>query len=240
MVSRLRALRAALLIAGALGATNASAAQAFNHVFDPDISPAVLTAAQTLEGSVFGVKSGALEVKCSTVALTGTTQGFELSSVTLHPSFSGCSAEPFGLAPVDTSGCDFVLRGATNIRSTTTGGATQDAPVDIECTSGSSIQVTAPGCTITIGGQNGLQGVTYTNEGSGTGADLKVKVALDKIKYTTPGGFICSLGGLAKSGEDGFVTGGLTLRAFTDKELNPPVAHQEFFNHGQQLGIRIK
>jgi hypothetical protein len=109
-----------------------------------------------------------------------------------------------------------------------------DSPVEVECTTGSSIKITAPGCTITVPGQGKLHGVVYTNKGSGSTRDITV----DKIKYTSSG-LGCGLGGIKKEGEDMFMTGAITFKGWEDVAFSKdPETHTVTATEGSQVGIR--
>jgi hypothetical protein len=235
MTRNLKVLGLALCAVMAMSAVAASAASAHNFTSTSANGKTILTAQGT--GAIFGVKSGILEVKCTAENFNGTVTGNSVEQVTVHPEYGGCNAAPLGASPVDTTGCDYVLRSNTTTSPDTSGGTKTDAPVDLECTAGSSILVTAPGCTITIGAQSGLHGVGYVNEGN----KVKVLSTVDNIKYTTPGGFICSLAGLKKEGTDGFLTGTAVVTGYVDNQVGATAPHQfSFPNEGAEVNLGVE
>jgi len=214
MIRKLNALVLTLLSVLAINAEVASAT--LGHDLSTSSGGSVDITTTSFSNTVFGVKTGSLEVRCiENLSASNVANGAE--TVTLTPTYSGCSAKPFSeLGTVDTNGCTYVLHGETTVSPATTGGSSKtDVSMDIVCPKEKVIEITTSACTISIKAQAGLHGIGFSNEGFGTTADVKLITTVDNIHYTTPGGFICSLGGLSTTGNDGFLTGTATARGYT-------------------------
>jgi len=175
----------------------------------------------TSSNTVFGVKSGSLEVKCKSgaVSFTPTLVNEQVNFLTFSASYSECTTdlfeEMFAAASVDMNGCSFNM-GTTTTTSlgTTEGTLNTDAPIDLICPVGKSVTLTASMCTIQLSPGKGLHGIGFDNEGSGSTAGTKLTLTVDRLHYTTSGGFICSLGGLSATGNDMFMTGSTVLKGY--------------------------
>jgi len=165
MNRRLKGLGLALLAMFALTAVAASAASASN--FESSNHATTVTGTQSTQ-HVFTVDSGT--VKCTTATFSGTFTGTSVASVTLKPHYTGCKA--FGLnATIDVNNCDYLF--------TNTGGATVTA--DVQCGTGAGyIAVTAPGCEVRVGPQNGLGTIGLTNI---AGGDISANINVTEIVY---------------------------------------------------------
>jgi hypothetical protein len=138
--------------------------------------------ASTISGSqtgatknIFTVPSAGA-VECSDAAFHGEQAVGTSTDLTLHPTYSGCSAFGYPTAHVTTTGCDYTLTGPT-------GSGPYTAKVDIVCSAGNSIKITptsagVSACTMTIGSQE-----------AGGVADLTNSVPKDTItiKWTLTG-----------------------------------------------------
>jgi len=224
MTRNLKVLGLALLAVFAMSAVAVSSASAHKLSIAGGAANVDITATGT--GAVFGVKSGALEVKCKKEAFSSTTVANSATTITIAPKYEECTAAPFGASPVDVNGCTFVLHGNTTSSPGTTAGTTKtDMPADLVCPANQSITITAPGCTIHVDPQINLHGVGFTNGGSGTTADINVVSTVDNIHYTTAGGFVCSLGGLSTTGNDSFLTGTATANGYTSHSAHATSNH---------------
>jgi hypothetical protein len=242
MTRNLKALGLALLAAFALSAVAASAASAQDVFTTHNGEPAHLHGEQVGDSTdnVFGMKEHAAEVTCkeATFTSTGTVED-GAKEIVVHPTYPtfvketeeeehNCESS-FGIATVDTTGCDFVLTGETHETLNTKGEDKDEkhATVSLECEPEKSIKITTPevGCTLTMTPQTGLLGVTYTNEGTTPDEDVKVDVTVDKIKYHAS--FICQLGGLPSTGEDAYLTETVTVKGYQGA------------NHDQPVGIEV-
>jgi hypothetical protein len=212
----------------------------------------VLTGGEDKFGAFFGTKNSTLKVECKET-INGTASEKVVTVITVHPTYTECKDVAGLKVSVDTDGCDYNLYAETTEHTKTDDkgvdeGEETDAPVEVECTAGSSPKWTFKSgattvCTITITSINvKLHGVTYDNEGSGTTRDIKVTPTVDNISYSAPG-IGCAIGGLKSSGTDGFLTKdetgqkGITATGFEDKDAKEPVAHQDSFSEGSQIGI---
>jgi hypothetical protein len=165
MKRNLKALGLVLAATFAFSAMAASAASA-HWVFTPEVKPAVITGEQ-IEHIVEGKEANYLEitgkksrVHCNKAKYDGTTEALETEDVTVHPTYSECSATGGFATTVDTKGCDFTLTGETD--------SEKHGKTHLICETGSDISVTIPSinCTITIHEQTPTAGgVTYTNNG---------------------------------------------------------------------------
>jgi len=164
--------------------------------------------------ALWGTKSTSLETVCSKFFLEGKGTEKELTTLTVHPMYEECLDPLRGPTPWDTNGCNYVLSGETTARVNTAGNEEIDAPISIECPAGKSISATVPGCMITVPAQENLHGTSFENKGRGTQRDFKLRFTIDKIKYTTPGGFSCAIQGLPKEGADMFQTGSATVKGY--------------------------
>ncbi|MBA3866100.1 MAG: hypothetical protein H0X42_07115 [Solirubrobacterales bacterium] len=228
MTRNLKVLGLALAAMFALTAVAASAAQAVTpeyhctstsaNCFAESSASPELTGNGKINGSndhVFNVNGG--NVKCT--GTTGVTDGAVLkgtaaktsTSVTLTPTYAGCKA--FGVkATVNPEGCTYTLTLVT--------GGISPYPIttDIKCPAGKKITVTPTGlsCTITVGEQTGLKGITATNVGTEPThieANINITGANGKIAYTKTG-TECPEG--PGSGTNGTYTGHSTITGFED------------------------
>jgi hypothetical protein len=197
MIRNLKALGLALVAVLAITAVSASAAQAA-HRFTSESSVTFLKGEQKTE-NVFTTNGGT--VRCTTARFeSGELKGTELSSVTVHPTYSGCTAFGFIGATVNTEGCNYIIDAA---------GEGEMGTSTIECEAGHEIVVTAGTCTVKVPAQTpGTPTVDFTNEGSGATASILVTATVEKIKYTSSGG-ICGA-----SGENGTYTGTVLTKGF--------------------------
>jgi hypothetical protein len=242
----LKVLSLALLAVFALGAAAASA-ETLDH-FTSETERTVLTGEQvgTEAENVFGVKAVAsLGVHCKKATYGGTSANVAAIEVTLVPTYFECSSN-FGSATITNDGCAIVIKGTTDKLINTEGKEEgKDATVDLECGESKSITISSGGCKINFSSVSGgktvnqsLLGLKYTNEGSGTTRDVKVDMTVDKIHYTTEG-FACELGGLPKTGTDGFLTERSTIKGYKDETVAPTLYQDEFKPDGNQVGIEV-
>jgi hypothetical protein len=170
-----------LAVVAVLALTAVSAAAASAHTFKTASSPTFLNGEQVTK-NVFTVSGGT--VKCTGATFTsGELTGTSLSSVLVHPTYSGCTA--FGQEAevntgTSTNGCNYEL--------------TAEGKVSVKCVgTGTGIVVKAKtaGCTVTVNGgteNQNLGSVTYANKTDGSFTDVEVTAAVTGIKYTSSGG----------------------------------------------------
>jgi hypothetical protein len=155
---------------------------------------------------LFYAESGSTEVECKGAGLDVGTLSNPRNFFSMFATYSGCNAAPFGGSPIYTNSCFYHFAELTK-----TGSEYLGEP-SIKCISGGdAIAIEAPGCKIRIPAQS-LTSAKFTNEGSGASGSVKIRLTAKKIQYTTPGGFICSLGGLKASGSDGAIDIYFTLK----------------------------
>jgi hypothetical protein len=196
MSRKFKVIGLALVAVLAISAVSAGAAQAAPK-FTSEGTPTWLTGEQTTK-NVFTTNGGKIECTGATFE-SGEIKGTELTSVTVHPVYTGCKA--FGLAAtITTTGCNFVLTAA--------GTAT------VECESGKVITISIPSasCTLTVGAQGPLSSVTYTNSGgAGKLMDIVVNANVAGITYTSSN----SASACGASGTNGTYVGGVTVRGYS-------------------------
>jgi hypothetical protein len=122
------------------------------------------------EGSdVFTTDGGT--VTCTTATYVGEVKGTSTTEAEAAPTYSGCTAFGFVNVPIDTNGCKYKFTSAGEIH--------------IVCPGEAAIEVTAPGCTVTVGTQTptGPNTVEFTNIGSGSTMEITIDVTLRGIHY---------------------------------------------------------
>ena len=105
------------------------------------------------------------------------TGGTEVTEVSVAPTYSECIAFGFFNVPIDVNGCIYRYTVVTKISQQYEGAK------DIICPAGQVIKITAPGCTVTVGSQNALGTVTFTNIGSGSTRELTIDENMTNIAY---------------------------------------------------------
>jgi hypothetical protein len=159
------------------------------------------------------IATNGLTFKCENIQVSGVTSNPSESQITMHPTFSGCTAwgQPWQFA---TAGCDFVL------------GA--EGTFSIACEPSHQITLSSPvsGCTITIPGQVPFNNVVqFTNQGIKTVREVLVNELIgDETKAHTAGAksrftYVSTGGICGASGENGAVRGTLLLKAFANSAL---------------------
>jgi hypothetical protein len=217
MIRNLRVLGLALVAVCAFAAVSASSASAITHKLTCAEATCIITGEQVGNVHAFGTKSSSLEVSCTGAKFGPTTISSGATSITIGPlTYSGCTALGFA-ATVDTTGCNYVLKGETDSFTNTAGASEgEKATVAVDCTGTNVIKITAVlGCTISIGNTNNqnLLGVKYDNESAvGQPNEVKVTVTVDKITYDSE-----KCPGIPAHGTDGFLTQTVTAKAFKDE-----------------------
>jgi hypothetical protein len=183
----------AIMVFGALFASAAGAAD-----FHTDSSPTYFKGGQT-EKAVFSFNGG--KVKCGSAELTsGRYEGTSLATVSLHPTYSECTAFGQG-AEVSTAGCNYELTAASS-----TSGA-----LSIACEAGKAIVITTKtsGCTVTIGSQApATPTVAYANEAGGAAPSVLVSPNVAGLTYKSSGG-VCGT-----SGSNGQYSGAILTKGY--------------------------
>ena len=121
------------------------------------------------------------ETKCTTAKFTGTLSSGSSSSISVAPTYSGCTFA--GLAAIiHMNGCIYQYN-INPIAGNTTG------TMDIVCPFGKEVTITAPSagtpkCIVHIPPQTGLVAVTAFNLGSTTTREVTVNFAISNLKYS--------------------------------------------------------
>jgi len=174
-MKNLKILGLALVAVFAMSAVVASAASAAVE-FTSESEPTVLTGHQEGAGDVFHTMGG--NVTCTTATYVGSQAGTHSTDATVTPTYTGCTAFGFLNVPIHTNECQYTFTAGSTVSSNFEGS------VHIICPENKSIEVTAPGCRITVGTQTPTGGtITYTNVGAGAAAELTLDVALTGIHY---------------------------------------------------------
>lgn len=210
----LKALGLAFVAVLAMGALTASAASA--HVFTSDSTSG--TTYFTGEDEVpFEFTTEAGTVSCTGVSFKGEAAGTEQSEVTIHPTYTSCTHSVLGEVTVETTGCNYLYKGATDANSMAT--------LKIVCGAGKKIVIkTSVGCDLTISEQSIPSAVSYANKGGGPNPeDITITHTATGITYAksaTSFGACFFVGG---SGHEGKYFGPTTLRGYSDAAHNKQV-----------------
>jgi len=177
MAARLKILGITLVATLALSAGVASVASATGFKFLSEKPSTILV------GKQHGVNTDVLEtngglVTCNELTYSGAHSGMEATELELSPKWSNCSAFGFISVPIDSEGCKY--RFTTGAKE----GSNFEGSTDITCPEGKRIDITAPGCNVTIPTQTPTGGkITYTNLSSGSTREITIDVALTGIHY---------------------------------------------------------
>jgi hypothetical protein len=171
---------AAITAVGVVAAPGASATTELFH-FEPNIA---VTGTQAGVNK-FSTPEGKTE--CPEAQFKGIMIGTEATTVGLVPTFGSCQ-NSLGSGTVEANGCEYVLHTMRTVE-----GVTKNPEIDLVCPEGKQIviKVVSLGvlkCQVTVGEQTGLQGIEFTNKGSGTERSLSVSFNLSGIKYSTKPG----------------------------------------------------
>ncbi|MEZ5076454.1 MAG: hypothetical protein R2725_03315 [Solirubrobacterales bacterium] len=179
---------AALLACGALLAASASA-----NVFTAEAESVEVVGSQTEEGQhVFSVEGSKAQCESAYFATEGEI-AVPTETAELHPEFSGCIVFGFINVPIQTTGCNLVFHAGT----VATEGETFDGSVDLICTPGNVVTITAGTCAIQLDTQEGLGGIRYENQ---TGGEVLVEANVSGIAVNkTKDGLPCPLGGTGET-----------------------------------------
>ncbi len=174
MSHKLKALGLAMVAVLAMSAVVASAASAAAGIFTSEKSPVTLTRSQ--EGTnEWSIGTGARKVSCATASAQGTASN-GATSLTLTPTYTGCTSTGGLGMTVTVNGCDFVLHPTTG--TATSGTETMDVvcPVGKEITfdvygNGEHIPANIK-CEYHIKAQTGVAAGTYKDIGAGTTQEI--------------------------------------------------------------------
>jgi hypothetical protein len=138
--------------------------------------------------------------ECQNVSFSGETTKHTNETLTVTPELSSCVWLGVYSVNWQTNGCKFRFHAAAGPNTVDIVGCT--APMSFE----------AGGCRITIGKQNGLGPVSYTNVGSGSTRTITMAANLTGMAYTASG---TCLSGLKGTFYNGTYTGEWTVKSTT-------------------------
>jgi hypothetical protein len=153
------------------------------------------------EKAVFVMKSANnIKLECNSISMNGSLSS-SATTMSVKPTFSGCTSFLGVNATVNSSGCDFVFHSA---KANTTEGS-----VDLACSAGSAVTVSGSTCVVEIPAQSGLGTVEYRNELSGGSYGIHAYLKLTSVTYVKASdGAFCPLNGTGTH-TDGTFTGGM-------------------------------
>lgn len=223
MTRNLKTLGLILVAALAMSAVAASGASAERFVFTAETEHSTLKGAQ-LEASTITVDGGS--VSCEKVKYEETLAGEASLDVTMIPTFEGCTFSGIPVE-VDTNGCGYLFQAATKE------GSNYEGKASIVCAEAEkSIVLTAKlfgtgKCTVHIGEQEGLENVTFVEEGSP--AELRADIELSGIEYDQTAGTGLSACSGAENTGNGTYAGAVSVESFegaTQKKLQAKALKQ--------------
>lgn len=183
MIRNIKVLGTALVAALAISAVAASLASADS--FTAESAPAIYTGSQQT-ANVLTTTVGTQ--KCTTTTFKGTVNATSTTTVSVSPSYSGCTAFGFP-SDYDVNGCEYLFH-ISPTAGVTTGTVALVCPAGKEITITAKSSVTNPTlkCTIHTPAQSGLGTVTYKNVGAGATREILFELNLTGIKYTHTAG----------------------------------------------------
>jgi hypothetical protein len=203
----------------AVSAFTASAASAVPTPFWFKTDSAV-SGTTTLSGDqdggtdVFTVAAG--EISCTTVSYSGSLTGNTNTTVTITPSYSGCTFHGLS-ADIDVNGCRYVLH-TDNRTEVGTPGGKYDAETTIECDTGKDITVTqisagVTKCIVHVEPQNLGTGIVLTNAGNAANntEDITADIEFTTVKYTQTEGTGAGKCGTTSTQNGGHYVGKATI-----------------------------
>lgn len=204
----------AMLLIAAVAAPSASALKEIRSA----AAPRIITGAQT-EANPWAFKVAAGIVKCTTANIEGTMTKTDQPSLTVKPTFSGCT-DPLASVDVVTTGCNFVFEYEEVVIETFPGSTHTPGPMKIECEAGKQILLTPTVfgkavCTIDIPAQTPTE-PQVDHRVEGVPSDVLITYTAALIKYTVKGGGeVCGKEG---AHADGFFVGSQTAKGYESKE----------------------
>jgi len=216
MIRYLKVLGLVVAFTCALGAPVPEAG-ATPFQFHTETIPSKITGKQHSGNEVIGTNGG--NISCSEVTQEGDASGTTTVSVTLTATYSECTAFGFMKVPFNMNECHITFTAITRE------GTAYEGKKDIACLT-KPIEILVPGCTVTIGSQNNLGKITYTNIGSGSTREVTIDSAINGIKYVEHNSGLfptCASNEIETS--NGTATGSMLLTA----ELPLIKTHHAFF-----------
>jgi hypothetical protein len=200
MIRNIKLLALTALAALAVTAVAASAAHAENTKFTAGSTSGKVTATQTTK-QVFTTNAG--KVECTTAHQEGVFTAATFSSLTVTPTYSGCTAFGFIGATVEMNGCTYTYNGKENKV-----GEETLVTLTINCPAGKSIKFSGGGCVTTVPAQGPLSHIKFVNDTTNPTDDVEAPATVSGIVYTSTG---CISGNGTFS--NGTLTGGHTVIA---------------------------
>lgn len=178
-----------------------ASASAIGEKFHTEIEPTVLTGTNVGEDT-FTV--GTFSVKCLATVVSGTWATKTPETMTLHPTYTGCTNQKSETVGITTTGCNLVYWSERL--------SGNDAKVEVECAVNQKVLIAAPGCTLEIGGQVTNVGAIYENGlfGAEKVPDITVKSTFEAA--FTKNGLFCG----AIVGNKGTFTASTTVKGYVD------------------------
>jgi hypothetical protein len=204
MNRKLEALGLALFALLAMSAVAASSASAG---FDTGADHVILTTS-TNAMQKFAPTAGGTNVECTTLKThkgTINSATTKTTTVTVEPTYSNCETFLGAAVSFNTNGCHYLFHSPEGSTTGTT---------DIVCPEGKTMVYTVGSiCRYTIGSQNNLGVVHFSNVGAGATREIEVEPTLTGITWTrTTNDFFCPAGG-----NTGTYTGNSTI---TGEDVN--------------------
>lgn len=217
-MKRTRTLGIAVVLAMALtafaGAGSASAMSSFRNL---EGGTTEISGSITGEPKWHTLALGIEQYKCSNVAFSGgVISGEGTSSLTVTPELANCEWQPPFVWNWKMNGCKFRIRSGFG----TPGSGLSLGWVDIvNCAPAMSISSTMPFCEVTIGNQNGIGTVQFTNV-AGAPESIRMAASLSGITYTRTG--VCPASGGTVTNSNGSYYGEWLMKGFS-KGVQKPI-----------------
>jgi hypothetical protein len=213
-MTRCHRISLSILIVSALGAAGAGVASAVPYTA-PGAASTQITYLTGKNPSAHILKTASMTTGCATATFAGSMVGSSQSSLTLTPTYSGCTSGGFATSHVKVNGCDFLFT-----EPTSSGGITYSihAP-HISCPAGKVIEITPTTfgvsvCTQKIPPQTPTSGVVFVSNSGNIGAmmDFYLQGGFSGVHYSGTGS-ICSN---SETHSDGEYSGPITVEGFSD------------------------
>jgi hypothetical protein len=230
MIRSLKLIGLTMTTALMLSAALASTASAINPQYHSESEFTLLTSALASEAKF---TAGAVEVKCKSTHLHGTTIHATTEETSLTPTYKECS---WGGLTVDVSfgNCDYLFNLFFN-GETSTGASTHiEGPLHIECDAGEAIKLTVTVfassiCTITIPAQTPEGVFDFKTEEASKPRDVLLTSTIKGVHYTIDAKTeICGEPG--KTLTNGALDSSVLVRGYVDEEGTA----------GKQVGIWVQ
>jgi len=195
MIRNLKVLGVAAVAVLAMSAAIASAAQG---AVTAGANPATVKGVQTNTNTL---SNGIRTVSCTEANLTGTLAG-SAESVTIAPTYGGCTGNGGTTATVTTTGCKYILTPDSSAASGT-------GKVSVSCEAGKNIvvEIWATGkshseaklCKLEVPTQGPLSGGSYKNAGSGSTEHIELSFEITSLKVLRTEGTAANCGAAEKT-----------------------------------------